>query len=279
MESAPSASLANDRFPEGSVDAGIYATEAEGLRRGSVVLAMGEPCWLVHADDGYHLRVRAEAANAVRRQLGKYDRESVGWPPTRVFDDVPALRHAPLSPLVWVLSIFAVFWAQCRWPGLTDAGLLDAARVFGSVEWWRSVSALWLHGDLGHLVSNAGAGFLVFSAVVATFGLGAGWRRLMVSAVAGNVVAVAVYYGEAYRSLGASTAVFAGLGLLTGRAMRVLGRSGDPGRWRAGVLPLAAGVAVLGLFGAGGVNIDVLAHATGFGAGLLLGFLTSARAP
>jgi rhomboid protease GluP len=271
-----SASLANDSFPEGSVDAGVYSTHADGLVHSLVVLAMGETCWLIEAADGHHLRVEHAAVNAVRHQLACFDRESVGWPPRPVVDASPTLRHAPLSPLLWVLSVLAVFWAQGHWLGLTDGGCVDARRMVEQSEWWRAASALWMHADVGHLVSNAGGGFLVFSAVVMTFGFGAGWRWLLASAIVGNVAAVALHYGEDYRSLGASTAVFAGLGLLSGRAMRVImiSRAGHPQRWRALVVPLAAGLAVLGLFGAGGVNIDVLAHATGFVAGLVVGIVS-----
>ena len=268
----PSVPLANDPFPEGSVDAGVYATQAEGFVHSLVVLAMDEACWLVPASDGHHLRVEPAALDAVRQQLACFDRESVGWPPKPVVDAAPVRLHAPLSPLFWVLGVLAVFWAQGTWPGLTEAGVLDADRVFHHGEWWRAASALWLHADVGHLVSNAGGGWLVFSAVVATFGLGAGWWWLTVSAVMGNLAAVALHAGGDYRSLGASTAIFAGLGLLTGRALRVMSRSEPSRRWRTMGVPLASGLGVLGLFGAGGVNIDVLAHATGFVAGLVMGW-------
>lgn len=269
---APVTGVAQELFPEGSVDAGIYATQAEGFQHGLVVLAMDESCWLIEAEDGHHLRVEEGAVEAVRRQLALFDAESVGWPPRRVVESARVQTHWPLSPWCWVLAVFAVFWAQGEWPGLSDAGLLDAARVLGRDEWWRAGSALWLHGDLGHLVSNAGGGVLVFSAVVATFGPGAGWALIAASAVGGNIAAVVLQQGEQYRSLGASTAIFAGLGLLAGRAIRVLGRSGHPHRWRTMGVPLAAGLIVLGLYGAGGVEVDVLAHATGFGAGVLAGF-------
>lgn len=275
--SEPSVPPANDPFPGGTVDAGVYATQAEGFVHGLVVLAMGEACWLVPADDGHHLRVEPEALDEVRRQLACFDRESVGWPPRAVVDDAPVRLRVPLSPLIWVLGVLVVFWAQGVWPELTAAGVLDADRMFHNGEWWRAASALWLHGDIGHLVSNAGGGWLVFSAVVATFGLRAGWGWLAVSAVAGNLAAAALHAGTDYRSLGASTAIFSGLGLLTGRALRVLGRSGPPRRWRAMVVPLASGLGVLGLFGAGGVEVDVLAHATGFGAGLVVGWTAGVR--
>lgn len=278
-EPEASATLAGDTFPEGSVDAGVYATHAEAFAHGLVVLAMGEACWIVPAEDGHHLRVEVAVLGSVREQLALYERESLGWPPRPAIHRAPARRPAPLSPLLWVLGVFAVFWAQGRWPGLTDAALLDASRVFAHGEWWRAATALWLHADLGHLVSNSVGGLLVFLAVVTTLGRRAGWCLIAGAAVAGNLAAALFHHGEAYRSLGASTAVFAGLGLLTGRAVRVMSRSRHPHRWRAMLVPLAAGSAVLGLLGAGGVNIDVLAHATGFASGLVLGFAAGGNDP
>ncbi len=259
-------------FPAGTVDAGVYPTHGAAFERSVVVLAMGEACWVVESEGRHHLRIEAAAAEAVSHQLACYDRESVGWPPRVRADPAPRRQRLPLSPALWVLTIFGVFWAQGNWPALTPAALLDAERVFNHGEWWRTASALWLHGDLGHLISNAGGGLLVFCAVITTFGLRAGWTSIAIASIIGNVAAVSVHYDQAYRSLGASTAVFAALGLLTGRAARVLGRSGHPHRWRTVLVPLAAGFAVLGLLGAGGVNIDVLAHATGFASGALLGF-------
>jgi len=273
--SESSAATASDVFPEGSVEAGRYATAAEAFEHSLVVLAMGEDCWIIPTEDGHYLRVEPGVANEVRRQLEFFDVENSGWPPRGMVEKVTGRKRLPVSPLVWVLAVFATFWAQGEWPGLAAAGALDAGRVFGHGEWWRAATALWLHGDLGHLVSNAGGGLLVFSALVATFGLATGWGWLAVSAFAGNVVSVAAHYGDEYRSLGSSTAIFAALGMLVGRAARVVageGWAGQPQRWRTVLVPLATGLVVLGLNGAGGENTDVLAHATGFGAGLVTGF-------
>lgn len=275
-----SATQAEAALTEDSVTAGVYPTHSEAFARALVVLAMGEACWIIPDEENrHHLRVEPAVVDAVREQLAHYDRESAGWPPQPTPHHAPTLRHAPLSPLVWVLGIFAIYWAQGRWPGLADATLLDADRVFAHGEWWRAATALWLHADLGHLVSNAVGGLLVFSAVITTIGLRASWWLIFASAVAGNLAAVASYHGEPYRSLGASTAVFAGLGLLTGRAVRVMADSKHPRRLRAMLVPLSAGLAVLGLFGAGGVNIDVLAHATGFASGLVAGFIAFTARP
>ncbi|MFT3867917.1 MAG: rhomboid family intramembrane serine protease [Nibricoccus sp.] len=262
----------NDSFPDGSVDAGIYATYAEGFEHSLVVLAMGETCWLVSTDNGHHLRVEPSALDNVRRQLTHFDREQAGWPPRPFADDALRTRRMPFSPLLWVLGIFVGYWAQSERPGLTDAALLDARRVFDQGEWWRVWTALWLHADLGHLVSNAANGFMIFSVVIATFGFYAGWSLIGASAITGNVAAVALHAGDDYRSLGASTAVFAALGLLVGRAIRLAIRVGRLHRLRTLLTPLFAGLVILGLYGAGGVQVDVLAHALGFAAGILFGF-------
>lgn len=268
---------ASDPFPDGSVEAGVYATYEEGFEHSIVILAMGETCWLVSTDRGHHLFVESSAIDAARRQLAFFDRERIGWPPRPFIDDTPRIQRVPASPLVWVLGVCVVYWAQGEYPGLTEVGLLDARRVFGHGEWWRTWTALWLHADVGHLVSNAASGWMVFSAVVTTFGQRAGWALIAGAAIAGNLATVALHVGVDYRSFGASTAVFAALGLLVGRAVRVMNRSGHPHRWRTLLIPLVAGLIVLGLYGVGGVQVDVLAHALGFGAGLMFGF--AARRP
>ena len=279
IEPEASAPLANDPFPDGSVEAGVYATYTEGFEHSLVMLAMGETCWLVSTDRVHHLLVEPAALDAAHRQLASFDRERIGWPPPPFVYDAPRNQHAPLSPLLWVLAVVSVFWAQQERPGLTDAGLLDARRVLEHGQWWRAWTALWLHADIGHLVSNVISGWMVFSAVVVTFGLRTSWGLIGVAAITGNLATVALHSGDNYRSLGASTAIFAALGLLVGRAVRVISRSEHPHRWRTLLTPLFAGLIVLGLYGAGGVEVDVMAHALGFGAGLLFGFFASQPAP
>ncbi|HVU22981.1 MAG TPA: rhomboid family intramembrane serine protease [Opitutus sp.] len=257
--------------PADLLEAGVYRTPAEGFEHGLVVLAFGWPYWLEPGEGGFRLLVEPAAFASVREQLEKFDRESAGWPPPAE----PAAPAAPVeiaTPLLWLTAVFVSFDAQARWPGWTRLGAVDPQAMFRHGEWWRPFTALFLHADIGHLVSNALGGLLVFAALVSTIGRARGWALLALAAVAGNLAAAALHYPEEYRSVGASTAIFAALGLLTGRAVRVALRSGHPHRWRGLFVPLASGFAVLGLFGAGGVQIDVLAHATGFAAGLLLGF-------
>jgi membrane associated rhomboid family serine protease len=270
------AEAAGASLPDDLVEAGVYCTAAEGFEHGLVVLALGEAYWLMASEGGYRLLVEAAVAEAVRDQLARFDRESTGWPPPPIEAPGRGRKGGMGTPLLWAWVVIGSFWAQAKWPGWSEAGALDAAAVFGRGDVWRAATALFLHSDVGHLVSNLGSGVLVFTAAIMTFGRRRGWLLLGVAAGAGNFLAAAMHAGTAYRSLGASTAVFAGLGLLTGRAIRVVARREQPHRWRTMIMPFAAGATVLGLFGAGDVHIDVLAHATGFGAGCVLGLAVAA---
>ena len=217
--------------------------------------------------------VESRVAEVVAQQLARFDGESVNWPPREFSDPTPPRKFEILTPLMWSVTILASFWSQGEWPRWTAIGVLDGQAVFERGEWWRVVTALFLHADVGHLLSNLVSGIFVFSAVLTTVGGRRGWSLLILASVAGNLMAAAIKYPSAYRSLGASTAVFAAVGLLTGHALRGVLRNDHPYRWRALFVPLAAGLSVLGLYGAGGQQVDVLAHLTGFAAGLALGFV------
>jgi membrane associated rhomboid family serine protease len=270
---------AGDPPTEELAEAGVYASASEGFDHGLVVLAMGRPYWLVPAGARFRLLVEARGVGEVGEELACYDRESVGWPP-RPHERAPARSFELATPLIWAASVVGVYCCQCLWPGsLEDAGELDSGAVFGRGEWWRAVTALFLHADVGHLVSNALSGTFAFGAVISTFGRARGWICVAVAGAAGNLAIAALNYPGPYRSLGASTAIFAGLGLLTGRAVRAVRRDRTPRSWRALLAPLAAGTALLGLYGAGGLNIDVGAHAAGFLSGLALGFAAGMPAP
>ena len=256
--------------------AGLYPNRRLGFEHSIVVLAMGRPCWLHESDDGCGLWVETEDLKTVREELARFDRESVNWPPRPAIDESPR-RAGPLVPMLWCLVILGVFRLQQTEAGLTESGFLDGQAVFDRGEIWRAFTALFLHADLGHLVANAISGIFVFWAVLATLGHARGGALLAAAAIAGNIAVAALHHPLPYHSLGASTAIFAGLGLLTGRAVRAAGHAHHPHPRRAMMVPLAAGLAVLGIYGAGGGRIDVGAHLAGFGAGLVLGFAAGNR--
>jgi membrane associated rhomboid family serine protease len=143
------------------------------------------------------------------------------------------------------------------------------AGVVRDGEWWRSVTALTLHVDFGHLISNLLFGIVFGFMAGRTLGGGVAWLAIVIAGTLGNSIN-ALIQDRAHTSIGASTAVFSALGVLVANALRHWGdKSSRWIRWR----PLIGGVVLLGFTGVGGERTDVAAHFTGFLAGLAIGWL------
>lgn len=171
----------------------------------------------------------------------------------------------------WAL-VLVTFWLAQRngafgldW---TSSGELEGARVAAGA-WWRATTALLLHADPAHLWSNVAFGALLVGALCWLLGTGGGLLVTLLAGSLGNLVA-ALLRPEG-SAVGASTAAFAALGAIAALAWRRRAAllSGRLRRW----VPLLAALALLGYLGAEGERVDVLGHACGFAAGLLLGAL------
>lgn len=237
---------------------------------GLVLTAVGIDNVIEHDGEEWHLFTRNGHVALAEQQLEDYRVENlpatVRIPPIIVFD----------SGWAGVIGFLLVIWALPAlevWDALgvawRSAGWLDAGR-FMEGEWWRAITALTLHADLAHIVSNS-----VFGAV---FGLMAGrylgsglcWLLILVAAALGNGLNASVQPHN-FRSLGASTATFAALGLFAAFVWR---RGYFRGRGvRRSLAPIFAGIALLVFTGMGGIDTDILGHIAGFGCGLLLGVL------
>ena len=189
-----------------------------------------------------------------------------------------AVRHpiarvhgaAWVGSLAYVLVLTGVALAISNgfWPAYAfDHGVLESLSVRAG-QWWRAWTALTLHWDAPHLVANLGAG--VWFGTLAARQLGSGWAWLLiVSGAAAANLFDARFGPSAYRSAGASTAVFAALGLMAAHTWRT--RFHLPQRRALRWAPLFAGVVLLGWFGSAGEGTDLVAHALGFLVGGMLG--------
>lgn len=142
---------------------------------------------------------------------------------------------------------------------LVERGSADAARMLGG-EWWRAATALTLHADVAHVAANAVALAVFLGAVARRLGPALATWLVLGSGVVGNVLTALAARGG-HVSIGASTAVFGALGVLS--ALQVPRRRA----W----LTLGVGVALLGFLGTGGARADLLAHLLGFAAGVIEG--------
>lgn len=160
-----------------------------------------------------------------------------------------------------------------------DRDWLTAGRIHGGAmfdgQWWRALTALTLHADLEHLAANVFFGSVFGGFAGRYLGSGVAWLLVLLAGACGNVLNVLVL-GEDHRAIGASTAVFAALGLLG--ALAWAGRRGSQLGWFYRWGPVIGAVALLAYTGAGGERTDIGAHIWGFMAGLGTGAL-AARIP
>jgi rhomboid protease GluP len=156
----------------------------------------------------------------------------------------------------------ATFGADWLSLGSLDAGARS--------EWWRAVTALTLHLDQEHLLGNVLFGAVAGAAASRLLGPGVAWASILGAATLANYAEILIT-PITHRAVGASTAVFAALGLLSGMAwrQRLTLRERLWYRWA----PLIAGMCLLTLLGAGSAHVDVLGHALGFLFGLGVGWI------
>ena len=216
------------------------------------------------------LVVAAPDAARARAELDAYAQENRDWPtvaatlPQRASGWGGVVGYAAVLLLVAVIEHRDTFGLDWFTAGKTHAGLIRQG------QWWRTVTALSLHVDLPHLVANMVIGGLIGLFAGQLLGSGLAWASILIAGTAGNLLNAWIRQ-PGHTSVGASTAVFGALGILAayawGRRSHV--QASRLSRWA----PLGGGVVLLGYLGTGGARTDVLAHATGFLSGLLLGAL------
>ncbi len=237
--------------------------------RGFVLHAVGIPSQVVWLGRAWALVVPVAQQAAALTHLEQYERENP--PRQRTASLEPLHRGAWLGSATYAAVLLLVGYLagglafHADW---LDAGALVAGPTRGG-EFWRAVTALTLHLDVGHLLANLGFGTVFGLLAGQLLGAGVAWATVLAAASAANLLNAFVQ-PAVHSSVGASTAVFATLGLLAAYAWR--SRRDDPGdRWAYRWAPLVAGVILLGFTGAGGERTDVLAHLTGFAMGALAG--------
>ena len=245
----------------------VYASPAPAAcnERALVLLAVGIPAVMRASVGAVRLLVSPADAGRASQELDSYRQEN--RPRAR---PVPPRLHpgALLAAGGYLLVLFLCSVASSRslfhfdW---YEAGALDGVAVRAGA-WWRAITALTLHADLGHLSANAGFGALFGVLVARVYGAGAGWLLVLAAAALANLLDAA-WMPAGRISIGASTAVFAALGALAVHrwpASTRLARAGLRGG------SIVAALVLLAFLGTGDANTDIAAHALGFASGALL---------
>jgi rhomboid protease GluP len=239
-----------------------------------VVLAAADVDYrLSFAGGQWQIHVPLEAFDLAQRELRAYEDDRDSWERKRTATPSTWLAAARSGSPLWVAGMLISFYL---WTGPFDranalvcGAALDTNRLFAG-EVWRLVTALTVHAGPVHLAGNVVCILFFGYAVCATFGGGLGWILILATGIIGNAVSAAVH-GPDHLCVGASTACFGALGILTAcQMLRNLQRFGmSRSIWSRTWLPIGAGFALLSLLGTGAQS-DLLAHLFGFLSGWVL---------
>jgi membrane associated rhomboid family serine protease len=219
------------------------------------------------------LWVPAERLLAASAELAAY----------RAENQLPAqpVRPRPVfidSGWAGVVGYLLVIWSlptlQAWFPFVLDwqdAGTMQAGLVMAG-EWWRTVTAQTLHVGLGHLAANSLFGAAFGLLLGRHLGSGFAWLLIVACGAVANYCNAAIELAD-FRSIGASTATFAALGLLGGFVWRRGYYRATS--WRRSVAPVFAAIALFAYTGIGDEQTDIFGHLFGLTSGLCCGFVVA----
>lgn len=257
------------------VNVGRFSSLDQAYDHGLVVLAMGEACRVVETErpGEYELQAELHPAPKVSSELDAYREEMAV-----LMADSPVPEERASHPAgwwlcgIWVLVLVAIFQWQGQDPSLVRRAASSNHAFFDSGEWWRPFTALFLHADLSHLAGNLVSGVIFGALVSRALGSVRAWALILACGTLGNIITARVTYPEAFSSIGASTAVFAALGILSGLGVAETLRERARLPWARIAAPVVAGFVLLGwLGGSHQPQTDVLGHVFGFSSGLVAG--------
>jgi len=249
----------------GEVVVRVRARRAAAEEASLVLLAEGLSPRLGRSLRGWVLSVPAAEAERAGRVLDEYAAERRAVEAARPPEAQAEFAFAG-AVFVFLVTFFVVCVATGGAVPWVERGGADAERILAG-ELWRTATALTLHADAPHALGNALAGTVFLGAVCGALGRGVGFALVLLAGATGNL-ANAWVHGASHVSVGASTAVFAAVGVLGGLGVVRRRRLGLGAR-RAWA-PFAAAFALLALLGMS-PETDLLAHALGFVAGLVAG--------
>lgn len=238
------------------------------MDRSLVLTAMSIEHVVQRAWWGWCLVVEEDVEAEARLQLSLYEDEQ--HPPPGATDSPSPPGGIELGVLAYFCVLLSIFYLQGRFGfGIdwTAAGRVDVGAIREG-EYWRTATALTLHRNFWHLLGNLSFGTIFAVMLSRQLGPGLAWLSIVMAGACGNGMN-ALVQPPGHLSIGASTAVFAALGLLATCSFTFgrLHRDSWARRWA----PVVGALWVLTWLGTGDAQTDIVAHLTGFVAGVLLG--------
>jgi rhomboid protease GluP len=238
--------------------------------RALVLASLQIPHQLIDDGGSCAIIVPAQFSAKAASELQLYDEENPPVQPKPVRkieyqDAAPGLVGYVLV-VCMVAGMAGYSFFQSNWfvAGRVDGELIRNGEV------WRLFTALTLHSGVKHLLSNIVFGVFFGLFAGRLLGSGVAWLAIVLAAATGNAFNT-LFLDATHRSIGASTAVFAALGLVAGYVW--FGKLMSQERWSNRYGPIVGGLALLMYTGTGGENTDIGAHLLGFVSGFAAGLI------
>ena len=234
-----------------------------------ILSAVQIPHHIHYAHNNWQLLVTADKELRAIHEIECYFAENQDWPPLPPAPDhdfTPLLQPPTLLLMGSLILFFSVTgpWATHSLWFTQGAG--DGEHILHKGEWWRLLTALTLHADTIHLLSNCLIGGWLVHFFCRITGTGLGLFSILFTAACGNLINILIH-GPDHQFVGFSTAVFAVIGMLA--TLTHLGRKRITGSHF--LMPLMAGSALLAILGSSGERTDLGAHLFGLLCGLISG--------
>ena len=237
----------------------------------SLVLSAANISHRISIVSRHHIEVFVSSSQweKAHEELAAYARENANWPPQAEDNRFPHPVFQAMSPLIigclaGLHGITGDWQTKSVW-FLKGAGNSEA--ILNNFEVFRLVTALTLHADSAHLLSNCSFGIFLLHYFLKLTGNGIGLFAILLTSVTANYLNVLVH-GPGHMFVGFSTSIFSIIGMLCTMAFafksdRIVLHF---------FMPLMAGLAFLALLGSEGGQTDLGSHFFGLLCGLLCGY-------
>ncbi len=249
---------------------GSYPTRSEAYDRSLVVSAMEAPHWVLRREGQFALCVEPARAAQAAEELARFEAERAERPAAPEAPGVPPMHStASLWTCAWILC--GLYTVQMNGPPWWEERGIASSQAIMAGQWWRVFTALTLHASLEHLGGNLAVGLVYAAFLLPVLGSGWTWLFIVLAGGAGNWLDAWGHRAAPQYSLGASTAVFAALGILVAAQCTTRTLALRTVRAREFLLPFGAGLGLLAYLGVGDQQTDYMAHFFGLLAGMPFG--------
>jgi membrane associated rhomboid family serine protease len=253
--------------------------------RAVVLTAIGVDCVVRHEVGEWVLLVAEGDGERARLEIAGYEEGEERRLAERAAQPVVGPAPGELrGGLVFSFLLMGAYVLQRATPDeVVEGWVMDVERVRAG-EWWRLVTALGVHGSFEHVFANGVIGGFLFAFLAREWRTWVALLMAVLCGVLGNGLNLVFHWAGDHRSIGASTSVFAVMGLLFAHGWVGAGGVGFRGKVRAWVLPFGGAAAMYSFFAGDPTHsldfhrVDHTAHFGGWLAGAMAGIPIARRA-